>query len=237
MLSLEKVEEQAPKLVSLVKTAKVSLEKAGVTGQAAVYLVLDHSGSMQGYYANGSVQALATRTLALAVNLDDDGSVPLVFFNSVVDHVTEIHLTDYEDAVQREHVLSAWGLTNYADAMDVVVNHYKVMYGENSNVPALVVFQTDGEPYTADMLGKINAVHAIRAYSELPIFWAFVGFGPARNMMFLKGLDTLSGRRVDNASFFHAADPHRVSDAELLDGITKEFGEWQGKARAEGILR
>ncbi|MGW7595723.1 VWA domain-containing protein, partial [Streptomyces rubiginosohelvolus] len=82
-VSLEKVAAQAPGLVSLYKTAAVSLAKHDAGGQrAAVYLVLDRSGSMRRYYRNGSVQHLAEQTLALAANLDDDGVVPVVFTHS-----------------------------------------------------------------------------------------------------------------------------------------------------------
>ncbi len=47
-ISLKKVEETAPALVSLYKSAGVSLEKHGLGGlRAAVYLVVDYSGSMK----------------------------------------------------------------------------------------------------------------------------------------------------------------------------------------------
>jgi hypothetical protein len=69
----------------------------------------------------------------------------------------------------------------------------------------------------------------------LPIFWAFVGFGG--RVDFLEKLDGLRRRAVDNASFFHAANPHAVTDAQLYDGITAEFAGWLTAARAAGILR
>ncbi|WP_409235914.1 VWA domain-containing protein [Streptomyces sp. PA5.6] len=39
----------------------------------------------------------------------------------------------------------------------------------------------------------------------------------------MEKLDDLRGRKVDNASFFHARNPHTVSDATLYDGITHEY--------------
>jgi hypothetical protein len=60
-VSLHKLEQSAPALVSLYKTAAVSLQKHGLHGQrAAVYLVVDYSGSMREYYKDGSVQASPT---------------------------------------------------------------------------------------------------------------------------------------------------------------------------------
>jgi hypothetical protein len=93
----------------------------------------------------------------------------------------------------------------------------------------LVIFQTDGEPNSRKPVER-----ALREASSLPIFWAFVGFGG--RVEFLEKLDDLTGRKVDNASFFHAANPHAVSDSQLYDGITREFAGWLTAARAAGIL-
>jgi hypothetical protein len=94
-IGLRKVEETAPALVSLYKSAGVSLAEHGLGGQrAAVYLVVDYSGSMKPYYKDGSVQALAERVLGLSAHFDDDGSVPLVFFSTDnVPHVVRRRVT------------------------------------------------------------------------------------------------------------------------------------------------
>lgn len=82
-ISLTKIEETAPALVSAYRSAGISLTKNGLSGQrAAVYLVVDYSGSMKPYYDDGSVQALADRVLGLSAHLDDDGTVPVVFFST-----------------------------------------------------------------------------------------------------------------------------------------------------------
>lgn len=213
-------------LVSLTKTAAVSLEKAGLTGQrAAVYLVLDHSGSMTGFYRDGSVQRLAEQALGLSANLDDDGLVPLIYFGSRVDQAADVRLDSYQGVINRTHQNVAWGSTNYAAAIDHVVDSHASNPG-----PALVIFQTDGSPDS-----RPAAVDALREASRLPLFFAFVGFG--NNIHFLEQLDTLGGRAVDNASFFHARDPHRTSDADLYDGITHEYAGWLTAATAAGIVR
>ncbi|WP_405925465.1 VWA domain-containing protein [Streptomyces sp. NBC_00035] len=230
MISLSKVEAQAPGLVSLAKTAAVSLDKAGLTGQrAAVQLVLDHSGSMLPFYRNGSVQRLAEQVLGLSVNLDDDGSVPVSYFGSSVDHTVDVRLDNYSGLIDRTHTASAWGSTNYVAAMQAAAAEH---WNSGADHPGLVIFQTDGEPDDQD-----TAKRTLRTLSDRPMFFAFVGFGPARNMRFLKKLDNLSGRKVDNASFFHAADPLTVTDEELYDGITSQFAAWLPAARAAGILR
>lgn len=215
-------------LVDLTKKAAVSLDKAGLTGQrAAVYLVLDHSGSMDPYYRDGSVQRLAEQTLALAVNLDDDGTVPVMFFHHDVDHLVDVRLDNYAGLIEREHRKAQWGGTNYAPAMYEVAREHK---RSGAADPALVVFQTDGAPGDQDA-----TVLALRDLSGWPVFFAFVGYGPG--IRFLERLDDLGGRRVDNASFFHAMYPKQVSDEALLDGITREYGQWLTAAARAGIIR
>ncbi|MFE0101211.1 VWA domain-containing protein [Streptomyces sp. NPDC059009] len=224
-VSLSKV---PPGLVSLTKTAAVSLEKSGLTGQrAAVYLVLDHSGSMYPYYEDGSVQRLAEQALGLSANLDDDGIVPIVYFGSDAEAPDPIDLDGYAGVIDRTHAAVFWGSTDYAAAMRAVIADYQAGL---QSTPALVIFQTDGVPDS-----KADAADVLREASLLPIFWAFVGFG--QSISFLEKLDDLRGRRVDNASFFHAADPHSVTDAELYDGITHEYAAWLAAASGAGIVR
>jgi hypothetical protein len=108
-ISLDKIQRSAPGLVDLYKAAHVSLAKNRVAGQrAAVYLVLDHSGSMGGFYDDGTVQHLAEQALGLSANLDDDGTVPLVFFSHEVDLVTDISLSNYQGRVDRLHKALDW---------------------------------------------------------------------------------------------------------------------------------
>mgnify|MGYP001030452366 CR=1 FL=1 len=229
-ISLDKVPSG---LVNLTKTAAVSLEKSGLTGQrAAVYLVLDHSGSMDGFYRDGSVQLLAEQALGLSANLDDDGTVPTVYFS---DHAERPHMVDlgnYNGVINATHLKARWGYTNYAAAIRTVADLHRQ---SGATAPALVIFQTDGDPYLPGVDAKREAENALRDVSNLPLFFAFVGFG--NSISFLKKLDNLRGRTVDNASFFHARDPHSVSDAELYDGLTHEYAGWLAAASAAGVIR
>ncbi|MFJ3493960.1 vWA domain-containing protein [Streptomyces sp. NPDC086091] len=236
-ISLRKVQETAPALVDLYKSAGVSLTKHGLDGQrAAVYLVVDYSGSMKPYYRDGSVQALADRVLGLSAHLDDDGSVPVVFFSTDVDAVTDIALDAHHGRVDRIVAgLGHMGKTSYHLAMDAVIDHY---LDSGSRDPALVVFQTDGGP-----INRLAAERYLCKSAVLPLFWQFIGFGDASSKQFdfLRRLDDLPvpGKRVvDNAGFFHAgADPRKVSDAQLYDRLLGEFPQWLVAARARGIVR
>ncbi|MEU6352762.1 VWA domain-containing protein [Streptomyces sp. NPDC047072] len=235
-ISLSKVEETAPALVSLYKTAGASLSAHGLEGErAAVYLVVDYSGSMKPYYRDGTVQALADRVLGLSAHLDDDGRVPVVFFSTDIDAETDIELADHEGRIDRIVAgLGHMGKTSYHLAMDAVIDHY---LDSGTTAPALVVFQTDGGP-----INKPAAERYLCKAARLPLFWQFVGFGDpdSKQFDFLRKLDELAvpeRRAVDNAGFFHAgSDPRTVSDAELYDRLVGEFPKWLVSARAAGIL-
>ncbi|MGQ9660594.1 MAG: VWA domain-containing protein [Thermochromatium sp.] len=104
-LSLEKrVEQQAPQLVSLVKTAGLSLEKQGLQGlRARVGLVLDASGSMSRQYKSRRVQELLDRVLPLALHFDDDGSLNVWAFDTTpkpLDPATLDNIGDYINTVR-----------------------------------------------------------------------------------------------------------------------------------------
>ncbi|MFI1537052.1 vWA domain-containing protein [Streptomyces anandii] len=235
-ISLSKVEETAPALVSLYKTAGASLAEHGLDGQrAAVYLVLDHSGSMRPYYRDGSVQALADRVLGLSAHLDDDGRVPVVLFSTDIDAVSDIALAGHRGRIERIAAsLGHMGRTNYHLAMDAVVDHY---LDSGATDPALVVFQTDGGPTS-----RAAAERYLCKAAKLPLFWQFIGFGDphSRQFDFLRRLDELpvpGSRVVDNAGFFHAGrDPRAMPDAELYDRLVGEFLKWLLAARAQGIV-
>jgi hypothetical protein len=232
-ISLEKVQQSAPGLVSLYKSAAVSLEKRSLTGlRAAVYLVLDRSGSMKEFYRSGSVQRLAEQVLGLAAHFDDDGIVPVVFFSTGIDGVHEVSLDNHTGRINQLHEsMGHMGRTNYAAAMQAVVEHYRASGAVD---PAYVVFQTDGGP-----INKGEAERALCEASTLPIFWQFVGFGEDR-FAFLRKLDDLpvpEKRAVDNAGFFAAGSaPQSIPDSELYDKLMSEFPEWLEAAEKAGIL-
>lgn len=232
-VSLEKIQAQAPGLVSLAKTAAVALDKKGLAGhRAAVYLVLDHSGSMEHHYRSGAVQKLADQALGLSVNIDDDGTVPVVFFSNQASVPFDVNLANYAGRVQTQHTAERWGGTQYSLAMQTVFDHYQA---SGATDPALVIFQTDGEPQDRPAVESF-----LKNVSKFPLFWSFVGFG--NELTFLRKLDNLrvgiGGRKVDNASLFETGhDPSLVTDEELYDGIMHEYPQWLAEARSKGILR
>ncbi|MGX1755484.1 VWA domain-containing protein [Streptomyces lydicus] len=227
----------APALLSLYKSAAATLDKHGLgTQRAAVYLVLDRSGSMRNYYKDGTVQNLAEQALGLAAHFDDDATVPVVFFSTDIDGTADIDLTNYEGRIAELHAgLGHMGRTNYHWAINAVIEHYK---NSGSTAPAFVIFQTDGAPTS-----KPAAEKALCEAAGLPLFWQFIGFGDpdAKGFDFLRKLDDLAvpeKRVVDNAGFFHAGhDPRSLSHDELYQQLMVEFPEWLAEARTAGIIK
>lgn len=226
--------KRAPGLIDLNKKAAISLEKHSLSGvSAAVYLVGDHSGSMRQHYSTGAVQQLAERVLAAAVEFDDDGSIPVILFDSIAHPAVEVSIDDYQGSIDRaKDAAGHWGTTDYAAAMRAVINHYKA---SGATAPAFVVFQTDGSPDNRRAAEKL-----LCEASTLPIFWQFIGFGND-SFEFLRKLDDLAvpaKRAVDNAGFFAAgSNPQAMSAEDLYDNLMNEFPSWLRAARQQGIVQ
>lgn len=79
VISLQKLEQQAPEMVDLFKKTSICLDKVNLRDhRAQVALVLDISGSMSGLYQSGKVQELVKKVLALGLQFDLDGSIDVL---------------------------------------------------------------------------------------------------------------------------------------------------------------
>jgi stress response protein SCP2 len=232
------------KMLSLVKTAGVSLEKKGLGEHTArVALVLDISASMTMLYRRGAVQRLAERVLALGLRFDDDGEVDVFLFGEKVHHPERgLTLDGYQDYIARllqEHKLEYD--TQYGAAAAGVRRHYFGEAGPRSHprseaTPVYVMFITDGEPSD-----KAEVTRQVRAASYEPVFWQFMGVGSGR-FSFLERLDDLDGRYTDNADFFSVTDEELlgatpISDDALFARLMTEYPDWLQRARSGGLLR
>lgn len=228
-----KLEKQAPQLVSLSKTLAVSLEKSGLLDEVArVALVLDASGSMSAQYSRGKVQAVVDRIATLAMRLDDDGELDTWGYASKhrrLPAVTLSNISGYVPDVTSGGATIIKGLgygNNEPPVMREVLAEFR-----SSRLPALIVFVTDGGITQGSEIQQILA-----EASRFPIFWQFVGLG-GHGYGVLKELDTMSGRAVDNAGFFHVDDIEGLSDAALYDRLLSEFPTWLREARRLNIVR
>ena len=229
-ISLEKkISEGAPKLISLVKPLKVELEKRNLLDVVArVALVLDISGSMSGSYYDGTVQEIVNKILPVAVQFDDDGELDFWYYGSSCARRPSVNMKNYEKAVPRdwEDLMSDLGYGNNEPVvMREVIDEY-----ESSDLPAYVVFVTDGGIYSTNEIKKL----LIEA-SRLPIFWQFVGVSGSCYGV-LEDLDNMSGRYVDNANFFALDDFRRVSNKDLYSRLLNEFPAWLKACKTNGVF-
>lgn len=229
-ISLEKkIQEGAPKLISLVKPLKVELEKRNLLDVVArVALVMDISGSMTDSYENGTVQEIVNKILPIAVQFDDDGELDFWYFGDRCERRPSVNMKNYEQAVPRDwqRLMSNLGYsTNELRVMKEVVAEY-----ETSTLPAYVVFITDGGFFDRSGIKKflIDA-------SYLPIFWQFVGVNGSGYGL-LEELDNMDGRYVDNANFFALDDFKHVANKEVYSWLLNEFPSWLNLCKNNGVL-
>jgi hypothetical protein len=218
--------------ISLMKkTAGVILEKKKLTDVVArVGLILDISGSMRSLYKNGTVQKVVERILAVASQFDDDGALDVWVYDnefSRLKSVTERDFVNYVDEyILSNDLIHKFGRNDEPPVMEDVINKYTIEQPEK--VPTFIVFINDGGC-------KRTIKKPIVESSNKSIFWQFVGIGDS-NFDVLEKLDTMEGRFIDNANFFHIKDIEKISDEELYNNLLNEFPEWLAEAKTKGIL-
>ncbi len=217
------------RIVDLSKKAAFAANKHGIEGQRAqVVLVLDISASMNRLYKSGVVQRVIERILGLAVTFDDDGQIDLLLFGTNAYPLPPVTLDEIEGYVERV-ILAQYKIreaTHYAPPLRLILNRYRAP----QPAPVFVIFLTDGG--NAD---KPASAEAIRELSSQPVFVQFVGIGK-EDFPFLRKLDELPGRVIDNAGFMAVNDIDTIKDAELYDRLLNEFPQWLEAARSQGLL-
>lgn len=232
--------------LNLRKQIVLDLTKSkGIESQKAqVMLCMDISGSMADMYRSGLVQDVIERIVPIAMQFDDNGELDLYMFESDCrKHKNNVKLDNIENFVNREIIGKyLFGGTNYGPPIkmiqdDVIGEVKSGFFGFGSKsatkklqYPAYVIFITDGE--NGD---HAEAEYAITEASKHGIFFQFVGIGNA-SFNFLKRLDNLSGRFIDNANFFQIKDIKSTSDSDLYSKLLGEFPEWLKLAKEKNLI-
>lgn len=230
-LNLSK-EEATQKLNLRKEKFELCLTKKSLNNVVArVCVVMDKSGSMRKMYQDGTVQSVIERILPSALKFDDNGELEVWLFDDDYVRMPSVTEADFHGYVNEQildrHV--SFGGTEYAPVINDVVKKY--VREDPSNIPTFVIFITDGE--NSD---KTNARRAIVEASRYNIFWQFIGIG-REDFKFLKSLDEMEGRFVDNANFFEVNHINSISDEQLYDQLLNEFPAWINKAKELDILK
>ncbi|GKU84830.1 VWA domain-containing protein [Niallia sp. NCCP-28] len=215
----------------LKKSANIVLEKKKLQNVTArVGLVLDISGSMRSLYKNGTVQKVVERVLAVASQFDDDGSLDIWVYDNEFSRLKSVTEYDFENYVNtyvlENPLIHKFGRNDEPPVMEDIIQKYTEE--DKSEDPAFIVFINDGGC-------KRTIKKPIISSSDKPIFWQFIGIGNS-NFEVLEKLDTMEGRFIDNANFFHIEDAEKITDNELYDQLLNEFPQWLKEAKAKNIL-
>lgn len=200
----------APQLGEAYAAAEEVLKERGlIEARAAVYLVVDRSGSMRGYFKDGSVQRIAEQTVALAAHLTEDAAVTAVFFSTDIDGTAELRPAGIDGRIDEINAgLGRLGRTNYHRAVEEVLAHHEKA---DPTRPALVVFQTDGAPES-----KTAATQALAEAAERPIHWQFVAWGEEDNKAF-DFVRKLTAPRTGH--YLAGATPSETAHADFYRGL------------------
>jgi hypothetical protein len=211
--------------------AGLALSKRGLAGiRAQALLVLDHSGSMRADYASGAVQTLVERALGFALQIDVDGTVPVLPFDSHVWPTVDVTVANYAGAVDRDiWRRNQMGSTNLAAAMQTVKAS-----AETTDAPIFCIVVTDGEP--DNRAATTNAVCELARY---PVFVKFLAVAP---VAYLNELDDLGNDRrlldnVDAKPSSPALNLRTCTDAQFADAMVDEWDTWIAVATKAGVLR
>lgn len=220
---------QAAGGVDLIKKfdkAGVALSKAGLDGiRAEAILIVDHSASMRRDYDTGMVQVVVDRALGFALQIDGDGRIPVIPFDSKLWPTIEVRLDNYLDVVNREIFRrDRMGGTNLAPALKVVLVEAK-----KATAPIFLILVTDDNPNDEDAV--------VSVLNELARYAVFVKVLSLVDAPFWRRMDTMSvPGRVDNLNAQQVRDLAAMTDLAFAEVMVDEWSTWVDAATRAGVL-
>lgn len=204
--------------------AGISLSKRGLDGiRAEAVMLLDHSGSMSNDYRNGTVQKLVERSLGFALQIDADGKIPVIRFDTFVKPAVEVDVTNYQEATQHLYHAYDMGSTNLTAALKHLLDLAK-----QATSPIFAIIVTDGEPNNTH-----TATEVVKELADYAVFLKFLAIQP---VSYLQELDDMGDRRIDNADAKFITDPSGMSDLEFAEAMADEWDTWITAATNVGII-
>lgn len=248
-------------LLDLAASASEAVQRLGLEGvEAEVVLILDVSRSMFPIYRGRVVQDLIPQLLAVALNFDDDGTIPAYAFGDTCRHLRDLKKTDFNGWVDREVIRTGSDYQQGCRYAPVIHDVCRYFFPEDWDRPALketvgrlfkqerVVYPMLSAPRAhpvfamfvtgGDCLDEEDTADAIRRSSRLPIFWQFIGLstpGRLTPFRFLKRLDKLGNTYVDNCGFFEPGDVRNPST--LHRGLLNELPDYIRRPEVQAMLR
>ncbi|HEX9066657.1 MAG TPA: VWA domain-containing protein [Streptosporangiaceae bacterium] len=239
-VNLTKVREAGH--VDLVKRAEkagISLSKRSLSGlRGAVRLYVDHSRSMElgenRDYSNGNVQRLVERALGYAFQLDSDGQIPVIAFDSELWPEVVVDQSNYQGIVEsRIWHPRQMRATRYVPVLEDLLAQAKV-----TDEPIFAIIVTDGSPNDRSAATKL-----VIELARYPVQLKFLAI---REVDYLQELDDLEeahpgARLLDNvdAKFFDGTDCPpltEITDLQFADAMADEIDTWVADATAKGVL-
>lgn len=206
-------------LINMSKDNKIDMTKH----VARVALAMDYSGSMSNLFRNGSVQETVSRLLPIALRFDDNGELESWLFSNGSERLAAVTKDNYSTYVRKvmNKANMSMGGTNYAPVLKEMVSYYKDI--EPSEVPAFIIFITDGENWDTNETNKI-----VKELSNYNMFVQFIGIGD-ESFNYLRSLDHMESRKHDNTGFTAVKDMNKMTDEQLYTEILRQYKDWLNK--------
>jgi len=157
--------------------------------------------------------------------------------NAIVQNIgaTKTETVTYMKAKKRGGIMGLFGKESAAETKETIHVHPT----GKTKIPTLVICFTDGDNDADD---KEPAYNAMVSASKYPAFWQFFGLQgiPKPDFKFLRELDTMPGRYIDNVNLYECTpnDLVDMSEEQFCKVILHEFiDQWIPNAKEQDLIK